>query len=142
MLRQAVVKCPPEAWDDPRDKDRFWFIAYHALYYAHRYLKAQDKGYVRWEGRRHNTPGLPFTKEEILERLALVENDVTTQIRFMDLDEESMPGLANKLELQLYNLRHIQQHTCELYQRLSAYNVKLNWVSERHNIASPKEKRK
>lgn len=143
MLKQAVVKCPPEAWDNPRDKDRFWFVAYHTLRYAHLYLKAQDKGYVRWEARRHNQPGLPFTKEEILERLALVERDVVGQIPMMNLDGKS--GYAwiptNKLELQLDNLRHIQQHTGELYQRLSAYHIKLNWVSERHNAASPREKR-
>lgn len=132
MLKQAVVKCPPEAWDDLRDKDRFWFVAYHTLYYAHRYLKAQDQGYVRWEARRYDKPGLPFTKEEILERLAQVEEDVVTQLRIMDLEAESMPGLANKLELQLYNLRHIQQHAGELYQKLSAYDVKLDWASQRH----------
>ncbi|MEW6029337.1 MAG: hypothetical protein AB1564_13895 [Chloroflexota bacterium] len=132
MLKQAIVKCPPEAWDDPRDKDRFWFVAYHTLRYAHLYLKAQDKGYVRWEARRHDRPGLPFTKEEILQRLALVEKDAMTQIRIMDLDEDSMPGLANKFELQLYNLRHIQQHVGELYQRLSPYNLKLEWASQRY----------
>jgi hypothetical protein len=39
----------------------------------------------------------------------------------------------NKLELQFYNIRHIQQHTGELYERLSAYkNIKLNWVAQRH----------
>jgi hypothetical protein len=131
MLKQAVVKCPPEAWDDPRDKDRFWFVAYHTLFYAHRYLKAQGEGYVRWEGRRYEKPGSPFTKAEILERLAAVEGDVATQIPLMKLEAESS-GLANKFELQLYNIRHIQQHAGELYERLSAYNVKLEWASQRH----------
>ena len=131
MLKQAVTKCPPEAWDDPRDKDRFWFVAYHTLFYAHRYLKAQGEGYVRWEGRRYEKPGSPFTKAEILERLAAVEGDVATQIPLMKLDAESS-GLANKFELQIYNIRHIQQHAGELYERLNAYNVKLDWASQRH----------
>jgi hypothetical protein len=130
MLKQAVVKCPPEAWDSPRDKDRFWFVAYHTLFYAHRYLKAQDKGYVRWEERRYEKPGSPFTKAEILERLAAVEDDVAIQIPLMNLDAKSS-GLANKFELQIYNIRHIQQHAGELYERLSAYNVKLEWASQR-----------
>ena len=142
MLKQAVVKCPPEAWDDPQDKDKFWFVAYHTLRYAHLYLKAQDQGYVRWEGRRYSNPGVPFSKEEILERLALVERDVARQIPMMDLDGKS--GYAwiptNKLELQLDNIRHIQQHTGELYERLSKYNVKLNWVSERHQKQKEKKK--
>ena len=134
MLKQAVVKCPPEAWDNLRDKDRFWFVAYHTLYYAHRYLKAQDKGYARWERRQHTQQGVPFSKEEIFERLALVGQDVTGQIPLMKLDGKSGYAgfLTNKLELQLYNIRHIQEHAGELYQRLSASNIKLPWVSERH----------
>jgi len=139
MLKQAIVKCPPAAWDNPQDKDRFWFVAYHTLYYAHRYLKAQEKGYARWEKRQHSQQGIPFSKEEILERLAIVEQDVTEQISMMNLDSKTGAAgfLANNLELQLYNMRHIQQHTGELYQRLSEHNVKLSWVSRRY-----KEKKK
>ncbi len=134
MLKQAIVKCPPEAWDDPREKDRFWFVAYHTLRYAHLYLKAQNKNYPRWESRRHSRQGAPFSKEEILERLALVEQDVVEQIPVMNLDGASGYNWisTNKLELQLDNIRHIQQHTGELYQRLSAYPVKLGWAAQRH----------
>jgi len=134
MLKQAIVKCPPAAWDDPRDKDRFWFVAYHTLRNAHLYLKAQEKGFPRLERRQRSKQGIPFSKEEILEKLALVEQDVAAQIPIMDLDGKSgydwIP--TNKLELQFENIRHIQQHTGELYQRLSAYNVKLGWVLLRY----------
>ncbi|MGA7194081.1 MAG: hypothetical protein WBW94_10655, partial [Anaerolineales bacterium] len=121
------------------------------------YLKANDKGYARWEQRLHSHQGIPFSKEEILEKLAQVERDVVEQIFNMNLEEKTgdTGHLANKLELQLYNLRHIQQHTGELYQRLSAYPVKLGWASQRYNFefsgtrsgrrqrdaASPKEKK-
>ena len=139
MLKQAIVKCPPEAWDNPKDKDRFWFVAYHTLRFAHQYLKARDKGFPRWEQRPHSQPGSQFSKEEILERFAMVERDVAEQIPIMDLNEKTgaTGNLANKLELQIYNIRHIQQHTGELYQRLSAYPVKLGWASQR-----TKEKKK
>jgi len=139
MLKQAIVQCPPEAWDDPRDKDKFWFVANHALHFAHQYLKAKDKGYPRWEQRRHSNPGKPFTKAEILQKLAQVEKDVFEQIALMDLEEKTgaAGALANKLELQIYNIRHIQHHAGELYQRLSAYPVKVGWASQRY-----KEKRK
>lgn len=134
MLKQAVKKCPPEAWNNPKDKDRFWFVAFHTLRYAHLYLKAQNKGYPRWEARRYAEPGVPFSKDEILARLALVESDVLEQIPIMNLEGASgynwIP--TNKLELQLDNIRHIQQHTGELYERLSKYNLKLIWASERH----------
>ena len=134
MLKQAIVKCPPEVWDDLADKDWFWFVAYHKLRYAHLYLKAQDKGYARWESRQYSKEGAPFSKEEILERLALVERDVAEQIPMMNLDGKS--GYAwiptNKLELQFNNIRHIQQHAGELYERLRPYNVKVGWVSQRN----------
>ena len=139
MLKQAIVKCPSDAWDNPQDKDRFWFIAYHTLRYAHLYLKAQDQGFPRWETRQHSHRGAPFSKEEILERLAIVEQDIVEQIPLMNLDGKS--GYAwiptNKLELQFDNIRHIQQHTGELYERLSTRNVKLPWVSLKY-----KEKKK
>lgn len=139
MLKQAIVKCPPEVWDDPKDKNKFWFVAYHTLRYAHQYLKANDKGYARWEQRLYSNPGKPFTKDEILEKLALVEQDVVEQISIMNLDEKTgaTGNLANKLELQIYNIRHIQQHTGELYQRLSVYPFKLGWASQHY-----KEKKK
>jgi hypothetical protein len=143
MLKQAIVKCPPEAWDDPRDKDRFWFVAYHTLRFAHQYLKAKEKGYPRWEQRLYSNPGKPFSKDEILERLAMVEQDVVEQIPIMNLEEQTgaTGALANKFELQIYNIRHIQQHTGELYQRLNPYNLKLEWASQRYTF-EPKEKRK
>jgi hypothetical protein len=143
MLKQAISKCPPEVWDNPQDKDKFWFVAYHALRFAHQYLKANEKGYPRWEQRPHSNPGKPFSKGDILERLALVERDVVEQIPIMNLDEQTgaTGNLANKFELQLYNIRHIQQHTGELYQRLSTYNLKLEWASQRSTF-EPKEKRK
>jgi hypothetical protein len=132
MLKQAVVKCPSAAWDDPRDKDRFWFVAYHTLRYAHLYLKAQGEGYVRWEARGYSKPGAPFSKDEILKRLALVEQDVVEQIPLMNIDGESgYNWISTKLELQLDNIRHIQQHAGELYERLSKYDVKLNWTSQK-----------
>ncbi|MCC6499245.1 MAG: hypothetical protein IT313_03145 [Anaerolineales bacterium] len=135
MLRRAIAQCPPQAWDNPNDKDRFWFVAYHALRFAHQYLKANDKGYPRWEQRWHSSPGRPFSKEEILEKLAIVERDVVEQIVLMDLEAKTgaAGALANKFELQLYNIRHIQQHTGELYEKLSAYPVKLGWASQRYN---------
>ncbi len=134
MLKQAIVKCPPNVWDDPADKDRFWFIAYHTLYYAHRYLKTENKGYVRWNKPQYGKQETAMPKEQILERLKTVEREVAEQVALMNLDGKSGYAgfLANKMELQLYNIRHIQQHAGELYERLRPYNVKIGWVSQRN----------
>ncbi|MBM3123973.1 MAG: hypothetical protein FJZ87_02745 [Chloroflexi bacterium] len=142
MLKQAIVKCPPHVWDDPREKDKFWFAAYHALYYAHVYLKTPGVDFVRWKKPKYENPGAAMSRSQVLEQLASVEREVSVQLPRMNLGGASgHAGLVSNLELQIYNIRHIQQHAGELYQRLSGLDVQLSWASARH-AAAPKEKRK
>jgi hypothetical protein len=135
MLKQAVVKCPSAAWNAPRHKDKFWYKAYHTLYYAHKYLQVSNKVFVPWEKHHNPDKGVPFSKQEILEYLAFVEEEVVRRVPLTDLEAES--GFRwlrfDKLELQFYNIRHIQQHTGELYERLGARkNIKLGWVDRKY----------
>ncbi len=135
MLKQAIVKCPPDMWDAPQDKDKSWFKAYHALYYAHLYLQDTREDFVRW--RKHGKPvtSAPLSKEEILEYLGFVEQEVARRVPVINLQAGS--GFhelrIDKLELQFVNIRHIQQHTGELYERLGTRrNIKLAWAERRH----------
>ncbi len=136
MLKQAIVKCPPAMWDASQDKDKVWFVAYHALYYAHLYLQASRQDFIRW--RKHSNPvsSAPFSEEEVLEDLAFVEQEVTRRVPLTDLEAESgFHGFQiDKLELQFVNIRHIQQHTGELYERLGARGaIRLDWAEHRHS---------
>jgi hypothetical protein len=138
MLKQAIVKCPEVMWDDPQDKDSFWFKAYHALYYTHLYLQATRKDFVRWRGHGKPVSTRPLTKEEVLEYLAFVEQEVIRRVPITDLEAESgfRDIRVDKLELQFVNIRHIQQHTGELYERLgSRKDVKLDWAERRHRFS-------
>ena len=132
MLKQVVVKCPEALWDAPGNQDKFWRKSYHALFYAHLYLQRAEKDFVPWV-KHHDPDGeVPFTKEDVLEYLSFVEKQVADCIPATSFDAESgfhwLP--FDKLELQLYNIRHIQQHTGELYERLGTYeNIELGWVS-------------
>ena len=131
MLKQVIVKCPAVHWDAPGDKDRFWHKAYHALFYTHLYLQETEQHFKSWEKHRDPDTGEPFTQAEVLEYLAFVQKQIAAQIQTLNLEAESgfhwLP--FNKLELQLYNLRHIQQHTGELYERLGTHeNIELDWV--------------
>ena len=135
MLKQAIVKCPESMWDASEDKDKSWFKAYHALYYAHLYLQPTRTDFVRWRGHGKPISTRALSKEEVLEYLVFVEQEVMQRIPLTDLDAES--GFrnirVNKLELQFVNIRHIQQHTGELYERLGTrMNIKLNWTERRH----------
>ncbi len=135
MLKQAIVKCPRDMWDSSKDKDKFWFIAYHTLYYAHLYLQNTRKDFVRWRNHSKPVSSAPLSKEEVLEYLGYVEQEVALRVPVINLEAESgFHGFRlDELELQLVNIRHIQQHTGELYERLGTRrNIKLDWAEHRH----------
>jgi hypothetical protein len=131
MLRQVIANCPPAVWDAPADKFRFWSKSYHALFYTHLYLQNAEKDFVQWE--KHHDPdgNIPFTKDEVLEYLVFVERQVMERVPGTNMEAES--GFhwypVNKLELQFINIRHIQQHTGELFECLGTReNIELDWV--------------
>ena len=131
MLKQVIVKCPETLWDAPGNQDKFWRKSYHALFYAHLYLQNAEKDFIQWE--KHHNPDneMPFTKDEVLEYLSFVEQQVIDCVPRTNLEAESgfywLP--FEKLELQFYNIRHIQHHTGELYERLGTHeNIELDWV--------------
>jgi hypothetical protein len=142
MLRQAIVKCPASLWVDNTYVNPFWHVAYHVLFYTHFYLSPTEKDFVPWEKHRDQITSLkpsvaevePYTKEEILEYQAFCLSSVETQVDVMNLEAKSgfywLP--FNKLELQFYNIRHIQQHTGELCERLGAHGeIEIDWVGMR-----------
>ncbi len=132
MLKQVIVNCPEALWDAPGNQDKFWRKSYHALFYVHLYLQDAEKDFVPW-AKHHDPDGeVPFTKDEVLEYLSFVEQQVVERVPATNLDAESgfhwLP--FDKLELQIYNIRHVQQHTGELYERLGTYeNIELGWIA-------------
>jgi hypothetical protein len=136
MLKQAIIKCPSSVWDAPEDKDKFWFKAYHTLYYAHKYLQINPRDFIPWKKRHKPDSAEPITRDEALEYLAFVEQEVARRISQTDLEAGAgfLGNRFNKMELQFINIRHIQQHTGELYERLgSRAAIKLDWAEQRHN---------
>ena len=132
MLKQVIVMCPEALWNAPGNQDEFWKKSYHTLFYAHLYLQVDEKDFIPWE-KHHDPDGdVPFIKDEVLEYLSFVEKQVANRIPDTNLEAESgfhwLP--FDKLELQFYNIRHIQQHTGDLYERLGTQeNIELHWVS-------------
>lgn len=139
MLRQAIEKCPEALWTDASYQNPFWRLAYHTLIYTHFYLSPREEDFVPWDKFQKDLqllgreiPGTRvYSRAELLDYLALVLDQVEIQVEALDLDTESgfdwLP--FNKLELQFYNIRHIQQHTGELCERLGAHGeVEVAWV--------------
>jgi hypothetical protein len=146
MLQQALVKCPDPLWNAPEDKNKSWHVAYHALFYTHLYLQDAEKDFKAWVHHRneyqfmgqvpwppHAPPeiGEPYRREEVLDYLAFVREQVQERVPALDLEAASgfewLP--FGKLELQFYNIRHLQHHTAELYERLGARSgIALDWI--------------
>jgi hypothetical protein len=145
MLNQAILQCPGELWDDARFPNQFWQIAYHVLFYTHLYLQPREADFVPWEKHRKDyhsfealaeaTPdpvqATAYTKDEVLEYLEFCRHEVNLQVDSLDLEAESgfywLP--FNKLELQFYNIRHLQHHTGDLSERLGTNaDIHIRWV--------------
>ena len=140
MLEQAVTHCPEALWDDPTDNNRFWQVAYHALYYVHLYLQPTEADFQPWPQHHPDSEGIgsqastPYTQAEVLDYLAFCRDQVDRQIPALDLAAESgfhwIP--LTKLELQIYNIRHVQHHTGELCERLGPRaQVEIDWVGKK-----------
>jgi hypothetical protein len=148
MLGRAIELCPEEVWlsASGSSPNRFWHIAYHTLFYTHLYLAPSLPEFTPWpKGRegdqflgatpdRPKEPHIvetPYSQADLLDYLAVCQNEVVLQTAAIDLEAPSgiywLPFL--KLEMQLYNLRHIAHHTGQLAERLRTQaNIGLPWV--------------
>jgi hypothetical protein len=104
MLSIAITKCPENLWNAPTDKNKFWHIAYHALFYTHLYLAPSEKEFTPWVKHRdqypflgslpwppHDKPqiGKPYNKEDILEYLEFCRAQVEEKVAAVNLEAES-----------------------------------------------------
>jgi hypothetical protein len=146
MLGRAIEVYPEPLWLSEDHKNRFWHIAYHALFYTHFYLQPTAGDFHAWEKHRPDYQYLgsrpwaaeeaaradqPYTKAELLDYYRLCRAEVDTRVPAIDLTAPSgfdwLP--FDKLELQFYNIRHIAHHTGQLADRLrSEAGIGLEWV--------------
>ena len=141
MLRQAVERCPEDLWDSPEDANKSWRVAYHVLFFTHLYLQKTLDDFHPWvkhwekaELMGAEAPAGPtYTQSQVLEYLDLCR--ALAIEASAALDPEAPSGFFwlpfSKLELQFYSIRHLQQHTGELMERLGARaGISCDWVSK------------
>jgi hypothetical protein len=153
MLKETITLCPESIWNSPGDKTKFWHIAYHALFYVHLYLQDSERTFTPWVNHRQSynfiglrlPPGVtppqvdqPYDKESVLEYLAFCRQQVAERVPQLNLEAAS--GFSwlpfGKFELQIYSIRHLQQHTGELMERLGTRaDVEIHWVGMQHSEA-------
>lgn len=158
MLEHALLACPPSLWrtrlwntpppsEFPPSFSEFWSVTFHTLVWLDVYLSGAPKeefvppapfaqGEVDSAAAR---PEQPFTREELSTYLTMVREK--SQMRLLHLTNEqacqtvSYPWAEGKavsfFELQLYNLRHVQEHVAHLSLFLGQHGISseiLAWV--------------
>jgi len=146
MLKQAVERCPDHLWLSGEHPRTVWRVAYHTLFYTDLYMQSGEGDFQPWHRHReesnslaelpwppHDMPKVcePYTKDEVLQYLAIVDGKVDETVDRLDLDAPDcgfwwydMP----KLDHQIMNIRHIQQHAGQLSELEYAAGVDLDWV--------------
>lgn len=149
MLNDAVDLCPKDLWLSTNYQNRFWHVAYHSLFYTHLYVQPSEDDFQAWSKHVPNSNYLgprpwmpnesfqipePYAKADVQDYLKLCRSAVEKQVPLIHFEDRS--GFSwlpfDKLELQLYNIRHLQHHTGQLIDRLrTAVNIGVSWVGSR-----------
>ena len=139
MLRFVVEQCPDSLWlaGEPNES---WHLAYHALFYTHLYLAPSEREFVAWGkhrdgvnylGERCPDPGEPYSQAEVMEYADFCLAHIDGWVRQTPLDAPS--GFSwlemTRLEVHLYNLRHLAHHGGQLADRLrTEADIGVPWV--------------
>jgi hypothetical protein len=162
MLDNALVACPAalwraRLWSAPADRplppwfppefSEFWHIAYHTLFWLDLYLSGVPEEdftppapFIWTEMNPAVSPEQPYTKEEL--RGYLVALRRTCHATLSALTDErahqtvSYPWMRGQavsyLELQLLNLRHVQEHAAQLSLFLGQHGIPdeaVSWIA-------------
>lgn len=126
MLENAIVACPEEVWGDQLGWHEFWYIAFHTLFWTDLYLSDGDEGFASptpfglEELTADQLPPRIYTKQELLAYLDHVRRKALETIAAMDA-EGALRSITffgrrtwPRLEVHLYNTRHVQHHAAQL----------------------------
>jgi hypothetical protein len=154
MLDNALISCPDSLWRQPVWHDpsvptqgaEFWYVAYHALFWLDLYLSGSAEGFappapfaLEELDPAGVMPARPYTREELRAYLAFARHKGHTTMEALT-DEQArqfvdIPWAKGRafsyLELQLYNMRHIQEHAAQLSLFLgqNAIHVGSSWIA-------------
>jgi hypothetical protein len=153
MLGDALRDCPDELWEKrlwPDQADQwvaagfsaFWYLGYHTLFWLDLYLVGAEEGFA---------PPAPFDLVEMEPGEVLPRTYAREELlRYLEYCrrkcQETIGALSNEqayrlcrfswgelpyAELQLYNLRHVQEHAAQLLMFLGQQAGKsASWASQ------------
>ncbi len=146
LWRQPVWPNPPEQQDQPQ-RAEFWIISFHALFWLDLYLHGSEEGFVP-PAPFHPVPPedlddpsiiQPYTQEQLRGYLAELRQKCQITIETMTDERARQPANfpwmervnLSYLELQMYSMRHVQEHAAQLSLLLGQHGVpgeQLDWV--------------
>lgn len=142
-LDDAIRLCPDHlwtltVWSDPEDAryGQFWFVAYHAVFWSDLFLTGSSDGFTPPPPFiRGRLPDQAYTKEQVHAYLGEVRERCQTTLAALT-DERAQQRCIFEwmeptfLELQLYAMRHVQEHAAQLSLLLGQHDVAdLDWVA-------------
>ena len=147
MLGHAVNVCPDEqwrdaVWDEPTDDPsytEFWFIAYHALAWLDRFLSADAPQSFELPAPfvAGKLPDQPYSKADLQTYLAHCRQKCHTTLADLTVEKARQPCQfpwgeeVSYAELQLYSLRHVQEHASQLSLHLGKTGTTaLDWIAQ------------
>jgi hypothetical protein len=150
MLADAISLCPDHLWTAVLWKDpenvvygQFWFVVYHTLFWLDLYLTGSSDGFAPPAPFiRGKLPETPYTKDQIRTYLDHCRGKCQSTIEALT-DEKANQRCtfdwieASFLEMQLYSMRHVQEHAGQLNLLLGQHDVTgMDWVTKARNNAT------
>lgn len=143
MFKQAVETCPDDLWLAGAFPRNTWRIAYHALAFFHLYLYPKLDSWKKWPDHRIECTWLegddvpempPYTREQTLEFIELIESEIDSQIDSLDFEDKKggftwYPNVG-PAELQVLSLRHFHGHLGQIAEILFGEGLDVEWIGQ------------
>jgi hypothetical protein len=143
MLEDAIVLCPDQlwsmsVWEDSDDLryGQFWFVAYHTLFWLDLFLTGSKEGFMPPPPFiRGALPEQPYAKAQLLSYLRACRSRCHSTIDGLTEAKAAQRCVfewmePSFLELQLYSMRHVQEHAAQLSLALGQQGVTgFDWVA-------------
>lgn len=143
-LDDAINLCPDALWTavlwkDPEHAEygKYWFVAYHTVFWIDLYLYGSYEDFLPPAPFvRGKLPEKPYTKEQVRAYLESCRRKCQSTIEGLT-DEQAFRRCtfnwveASYVEMQLYGMRHVQEHAAQLNLFLGQQGVTgQDWVPQ------------
>lgn len=150
MLEDAIRLCPTPLWtmalwndEDDARYGQFWFLAYHTVFWSDLYFTGASEGFSPPAPFvRGKLPDQPYTQEQVLAYLSTCRQRCQSTLEALTDERAQATCVFNWmelsfLELQIYAMRHVQEHAGQLSLALGQQGVTgFDWLASARPVAA------